>query len=248
MTVMTRSRAGAPVARNDVSIRAVRGRTVVLLDDTQVHARHLSALLEDEGATVRVFDDVVEAAMSLGLLGADAVVVSWRCSDQEIERVVEVVREVLSIPVLVALGPISRPAVDRAVLAGAVPVLDLAHQVEVLGRVLRETPTPDAEEVVQVGGLTVDRARHDVHLNGTALDLSVIELSILYRLATTADHVVDRHDLARTLWPQVACPENTLVAAVARVRRKLALVSASEAIETVRGVGYRLSSSRLRAA
>lgn len=90
-------------------------------------------------------------------------------------------------------------------------------------------------------GLMLDPAAHALLIGGREASLTPTEFRIVAALAATPAAVVRRSALVAAAWPDGAIVhDNTLDAYLARVRRKLRHLDAPQAIETVRGVGYRL--------
>jgi DNA-binding response OmpR family regulator len=117
-------------------------------------------------------------------------------------------------------------------------VAELMARIRVLLR--RSDTTPTASQ----SGLQLDPARHALSRDGETVPLSPTEFRLLAALLGRPGEVVRRRELLRAGWPDGAIVhENTLDQYIARVRRKLQQVGASDRVETVRGVGYRALSS-----
>lgn len=100
---------------------------------------------------------------------------------------------------------------------------------------------PDAE-LMTVGDLMLNRANNRIAYAGSEIELSPQEFRLLLCLAKEAGHIVEREQLLEALWDDVDfVDDNTLTVNVARVRRRLADLGLSDAIETKRGQGYRLA-------
>jgi two-component system response regulator MprA len=90
-------------------------------------------------------------------------------------------------------------------------------------------------------GLVLDPAGHSATYGDAEIPLTPTEFRLLATLAASPGGVVRRAALVAAGWPDGAVVhDNTLDAYVARIRRKLRDGGAPEAIETARGVGYRL--------
>jgi two-component system response regulator MprA len=90
-------------------------------------------------------------------------------------------------------------------------------------------------------GLRLDPVAYSVHVGDDAIALTPTEFRLLAALAARSGAVVRRATLVATGWPDGAVVhDNTLDAYVARIRRKLRASGAAAAIETARGIGYRL--------
>jgi DNA-binding response OmpR family regulator len=111
-------------------------------------------------------------------------------------------------------------------------------------RALLRRPPNGHGPLLTVGDVSVDTARHVATRAGVVLALTAREFSLLDYLARRAGHVVTRTDLIDHVWDgDYDGLSNVVDVHVANLRRKLAAAApgAGDPIETVRGVGYRLS-------
>jgi two-component system OmpR family response regulator len=91
------------------------------------------------------------------------------------------------------------------------------------------------------GGLTLDPTLHAIVHGETQVALTPTEFRLLAALAARPGEVVRRATLIAAGWPEGAIVhDNTLDAYLARIRRKLREVGATEVVHTMRGVGYAL--------
>lgn len=98
------------------------------------------------------------------------------------------------------------------------------------------------QEVAELKGLYWDRARNTLEWSGRRTDLTKNEFLLFDCLARRHGQVVSREELLERLWDDVEfVDDNTLNVNVARVRKKLEELGIKNAIDTVRGQGYRLS-------
>jgi DNA-binding response OmpR family regulator len=92
-----------------------------------------------------------------------------------------------------------------------------------------------------VHGLTLDVERLQLSLNEQTIELSLTEAKILDELMKKSERVVSRDRLLEKIWDdQAFVDDNTLNVYVTRVRKKLTLLGINDAIQTIRGQGYRL--------
>jgi len=90
-------------------------------------------------------------------------------------------------------------------------------------------------------GLLLDPAGHSAGYDGQEVSLTPTEFRLLAALAAQSGAIVRRATLVAAGWPDGAIVhDNTLDAYIARIRRKLRDIDSPDAIETARGVGYRL--------
>jgi DNA-binding response OmpR family regulator len=96
-------------------------------------------------------------------------------------------------------------------------------------------------QTVQAGPLTLDRGRREGRMGGVELGLTRLEFDILWLLAADPTRVHSRERILSAAWGADADPMTNVVDVyVARLRKKLDRPGAPR-IETVRGVGYRIS-------
>ncbi|HEX7898808.1 MAG TPA: response regulator transcription factor [Planctomycetota bacterium] len=98
----------------------------------------------------------------------------------------------------------------------------------------------NSPEVVRAGKLVVDASRRTVTASGKDVALTATEFNLLRALAERRGRVISREDLiSMARGDDVAVVDRTVDVHVAALRRKLGRLG--EMIETVRGVGYRMS-------
>jgi two-component system response regulator RegX3 len=116
--------------------------------------------------------------------------------------------------------------------------------------VLRRSPTADngepVGEVLEVGGLRLDPARHEVHLHGDQVPLPLKEFELLELLMGNAGRVLTRETLIDRIWgPHYVGDTKTLDVHVKRLRAKIEDDPGRPArITTIRGLGYKFEALR----
>jgi DNA-binding response OmpR family regulator len=115
---------------------------------------------------------------------------------------------------------------------------ELAARLRALSR--RSASPSRATSVLEVGPIRLDESSRRVTAGGREIDLSPREFSLLECLLRHPGQTLTRDQLLDQAWPfSVAVTPNAVDAYVHYLRTKLGDVGAR--IETVRGVGYRLS-------
>jgi len=100
-----------------------------------------------------------------------------------------------------------------------------------------------ADEVVRVGPIAIHFVARRAFWPGGEILLTAREFAILEELARAKGRVLPRSSLLLAIWGNDdAAASGSLEVLIARLRRKLAAAGAREAIRTMRGVGYALSS------
>lgn len=110
--------------------------------------------------------------------------------------------------------------------------------------VLRRRAPMASEAVVERGGLRLDPALRHVSHEGAECRLGPTEFKLLHYLMTHPEHVHSRAQLLDRVWGNhVFIEERTVDVHIKRLREALTPVQGAHLIETVRGVGYRLTVS-----
>jgi DNA-binding response OmpR family regulator len=99
-------------------------------------------------------------------------------------------------------------------------------------------------EVHELAGLYLDQDKFELEWQGKRVGLSQKEFRLISCLLKNNERVVSREALLEALWDDTDfVDDNTLSVNVTRVRRKLDELGIHQAIETIRGEGYRLHAS-----
>ena len=110
--------------------------------------------------------------------------------------------------------------------------------------VLRRRAPEMTDDMVQLGGLKLDPASHRVTGNGDPVDLGPTEFRLLHFLMTHAERVHSRTQLLDQVWgDHVFVEERTVDAHIRRLRKALEPARLDGLVQTVRGTGYRFSTS-----
>lgn len=113
---------------------------------------------------------------------------------------------------------------------------------ELLARVtaLARRVGPIVSPVMRVGDIEIDVPRHRVLRGGEAVDLTLKEFGVLQVLAEIPGRVVSAEELLERVWDENIDPfTNTVRVTLVGLRKKVG----HHRIETLRGVGYRLTES-----
>jgi len=159
----------------------------------------------------------------------------------------ERLRSISRIPILFLTARSQASDAVRGLAAGGDDWLTKPFETELLVAKVRAllrraySWAPDRPSLIERGGLVLDRERCEASREGVKARLTKHETILLARLLERDGRVVLREELMDALWSDEAfVDENTLNVNVARLRAALASLGASDAVETVRGLGYRL--------
>ena len=106
--------------------------------------------------------------------------------------------------------------------------------------VIRRRAPQLADELLEVGGLSLDPIAHRVKVHGRNLDLPPAEFRLLRFLMTHPERVYTRPQLLDEIWgDHVFIEERTVDVHIRRLREALEPSGHDRLVETVRGSGYR---------
>src|SRR5438552_1590076 len=105
--------------------------------------------------------------------------------------------------------------------------------------ILRRAEGPAEDESLSAGSIAIDPARHEVSVGGKRVNLTSLEFKLLRTLMQRRGRVQTRDRLLNDVWGyESVIDTRTVDTQVRRLRKKLG--KAYYAIESVRGLGYRL--------
>jgi two-component system OmpR family response regulator len=116
---------------------------------------------------------------------------------------------------------------------------ELAARVNALAR---RKPLHEAATQLSYGGIRLDLLRRKVSRDGRSIHLQPREFRLLEELMSECGKIVTRTMLLERVWNYHFDPQTNIVEThISRLRSKLNEGARSDAIETVRGVGYRMA-------
>jgi DNA-binding response OmpR family regulator len=215
-------------------------RILIAEDDPLIGSFVESGLRAAGFATLHVDDG--EEAQRLGLSDEfDLLILDMGLPEREGFQVLRELRaQGKRFPILVLTGRPERDVV-ACLEAGADDFMTKPfHFNELLARVqtrLRAAGTKPAE-ILTAGDVRLDLRTRRVSVGERTFDLTAREFSLLETLIRNADRVLSREQLLSHVWGYLAEPgANVVNVYVNSLRKKLG----ADVIETVRGVGYRVS-------
>jgi two-component system response regulator RegX3 len=223
---------------------------ILVVDDEQSYRDALSVALQREGFLVETAADGLEAIARF-----DATRPALVLLDVMLPKIsgVDVCRDIRSrsrVPIIMVTARNSEIDAVVGLEVGADDYVTKPFRLrELIARVraaLRRVPAaeddePDRPEVLDVGDVRLDAARHEVFVRGDSVPLPLKEFELLELLMSNAGRVLTRDILIDRIWgPNYFGDTKTLDVHIKRLRSKLEPDSARPTrIVTVRGVGYR---------
>jgi len=110
--------------------------------------------------------------------------------------------------------------------------------------VLRRRAPEMTDDMVKLGGLSLDPGSHRVTGKGQPIDLGPTEFRLLHFLMTHPERVHSRTQLLDQIWgDHVFVEERTVDVHIRRLRKALEPTNLDRLVQTVRGTGYRFSAA-----
>jgi two-component system response regulator RegX3 len=227
--------------------------TILVVDDEQSYRDALSVALQREGFLVETAADGAEAIARFDAARPALVLLDVMLPQMSGVDVCRELRSRSQVPIIMVTA---RNAEIDAVVGLEVGADDYVTKPfrlrELVARVraaLRRAPTDGGEspavDVIEVGDVRLDIARHEVFVQGGLVALPLKEFELLELLLLNAGRVLTRDVLIDRVWgPNYYGDTKTLDVHVKRLRAKIEPDPAHPVrLVTVRGVGYRYEKS-----
>jgi DNA-binding response OmpR family regulator len=216
---------------------------ILVVEDNERMSRFLVRALSEEGYVVDAVSDGATALAQLKTIPYDLVVLDWMLPEFDGLSVLRALRAGnLKLPVLMLTARSGVPERIAGLDAGADDYLTKPFDLsELLARVRALRRRADGvERVLRVKPLVLDLVQRTAAVDGRMLDLTPREFVLLAHLASSAGRAVSRSEILSKVWNMSFDPGSNVVDVhVRKLREKLG--TSADLIETVRGVGYRLS-------
>lgn len=217
---------------------------LVVDDDTRIRML-LHRFLRENGFRVTVAGDAADARRKLSGLEFDLIVLDVMMPGETGVQLTQSLRETRDVPILMLTALSETESRVTGLEAGADDYLpkpfDPRELVLRINNILRRggpAPTPKVEQIV-FGPYSFQIARRELRRGGETLKLTDREQAILAIFAERAGETIPRHEL---VGDDSEVGERTIDVQINRLRRKIERDPSNPVwLQTVRGVGYRLS-------
>ena len=217
---------------------------LVIDDDTRIRDL-LKRYLTEQGFRVTTAAEAAEARRKLTGLDFDLLIVDVMMPGESGISLTRSLREIKDVPILMLTALAEAEARVEGLEAGADDYLpkpfDPRELVLRVNNILRRggpPPTPKIEQVV-FGPYTFTIARRELKKGGDPVRLTDREREIMALFAERAGETIPRHEL---IAGETDVGERTIDVQINRLRRKIEVDPGNPVwLQTVRGIGYRLS-------
>ena len=220
---------------------------VLVVEDESAIAELISVNLRHHGMLAVLAADGNAAQAHIDEVLPDVILLDWMLPGQsglELARRWRADPRTKTTPILMLTARGDEPDKIAGLDAGADDYITKPFSTqELLARiraVLRRRAPEQASDVVSIGALKLDGSTHRVSFNEQGIKLGPTEFKLLNYLMHHAERVHSRSQLLDRVWgDHVFIEERTVDVHVKRLRE--ALGEAGSMVETVRGVGYRIT-------
>jgi two-component system, OmpR family, response regulator len=220
---------------------------LLLVEDEERLAAVLAEGLRHEGFAVDVINDGARAytRISLHRNDYDLVVLDLMLPGMSGLEICQKIREEgIMLPILVLTARAEEEQKVNLLLAGADDYLvkpfsfqELTARIQAILR----RPAEAKSTVLRAGDIELDSGKHTAMRGGELLKLTLKEFGLLEYFMRHPNEVVNREDLIAHLWDfNYESFSNVVDVHIKNLRRKLDQGRTPSALETVRGIGYRL--------
>ncbi len=216
--------------------------TVLIVEDDESIAEFLTVTLSGEGYRVVLARDGREAVERFELEKPDAVLLDMMLPRLSGLEVLRTLRRSSETPILIVSVKDSESDKVSTLELGADDYITKPFSPRELVARLRTNLRKRGGEVrVRLGEIEIDWQRADVYRSGVRIILTAREFEVLRVLYDHRERVLGRESLLEKVWGFDFEGEDRVVdTTIKRLRKKVG----PELVETVRGLGYRLSVGR----
>lgn len=219
---------------------------ILIVEDDLLLAESLKAWLVTELHRVDHVSDGLSAQEYLTTYDYDLVILDWQLPGKEGIDVCRDYRQSGGDAYIVMLTGMSQPVHKESGLdTGADDYVTKPFDSRELAariRALLRRPQAIAGNSITLGSLCLDNKSHQASVNGKALKLMPLEFALLEFMARHPSEVFSCEALLKRVWNADAeVGLESVYTCVTRLRRKLKATGFADLIETVHGVGYKLT-------
>ena len=223
--------------------------TVLIAEDEESFVDAITLGLRKEGFNVEIARDGREALDQFELVSPDVILLDVMLPKISGIDVCKTIRNTSQVPIIMVTARTSELDTVVGLEVGADDYVAKPFRMrELTARiraVLRRAPSSpqneDEEELLEIGEITLDTARHELRVKGAPVALPLKEFELLELLMSNPNRVMTRDMIIDRVWgPYHTSDTKTLAVHINRLRTKIEPDPANPTyISTVRGLGYR---------
>jgi two-component system, OmpR family, phosphate regulon response regulator PhoB len=223
--------------------------TILVVEDEPAIQELIAYACRTNGFEVRRSDSVRSAREAVSGELPDLVLLDWMLPDRpgiDFLRELRADERTRALPIIMLTAKGGEPDRVSGLDAGAddyvVKPFSPRELVSRIRAVFRRRAPELSGEALEYGPIRIDTARHEVVVDGQPVKIGLAEFKLLGFLLAHPDRVFTRAQLLDGVWgDHVFIEERTVDVHMLRLRKALAPFGVQHMVQTVRGLGYRLS-------
>jgi two-component system phosphate regulon response regulator PhoB len=223
--------------------------SILVVEDEPAIQELVSFSCSSSGFAVRRADSVDAARAAIRNELPDLVILDWMLPDRagiELLRDLRAEERTRQLPIIMLTARSAEADRVSGLDAGAddyvVKPFSPRELVSRVRAVFRRRAPQHSGEALDYGPLRIDPVRHEVAVDGKPIKMGLAEFRLLKFLIGHPERVFSRSQLLDSVWgDHVFIEERTVDVHVLRLRKALMVANAHRLVQTVRGLGYRLS-------
>jgi len=223
--------------------------SILVVEDEPAIQELVAYTCASNGYTVRRADSVFAGREAIGQQLPDLVLLDWMLPDRpgiELLKELRAGERTRALPVIMLTAKGSEAdrvvGLDTGADDYVVKPFSPRELVSRIRAVFRRRAPQYGGGSVDYGPLTIDQARHQILVEGKPVKMGMAEFKLLSYLANHPERVFSRTQLLDNVWgDHVFIEERTVDVHILRLRKALTPLNAQHLVQTVRGLGYRLS-------
>ena len=227
---------------------------VLVIDDDPTLRETLTMALEDANFNVTSFASAEDGLRWLSTNNANVLILDWvlpGMSGIELVQILRLKTHSDSLPIILLTGRSDEDDKLKSFEAGVddyiVKPFSIKELIARVKAVIRRCNRNDDSDFLRFADLVLDSDQRQLQIGDHRLDLTPIEYKLIEFLMHYPEKVHTRDDLLEEVWGRtVFIEERTIDVQIRRLRLRLAEHDRAELIQTVRGLGYRLSAPKIK--
>jgi two-component system phosphate regulon response regulator PhoB len=223
--------------------------SILVVEDEPAIQELVSFSCASSGYRVRRADSVRGAQEAIRHELPDLLILDWMLPDRpgiELLRELRSAERTRALPIILLTAKGAESDRVAGLDAGAddyvVKPFSPRELVSRVRAVFRRRAPQHSGEALAYGPLTIDPSRHEVLVDGKPVKMGLAEFKLLKFMVGHPERVFSRGQLLDNVWgDHVFIEERTVDVHVLRLRKALSTAGAQGLVQTVRGLGYRLS-------
>jgi len=225
---------------------------VLVVDDDPAIRETLQLSLEDANLDVTCLPSAEEALRWLLANEADLMILDWMLpgiSGIDLVQILRFKTNSESLPIILLTARNNEEDKLASFQVGVddyvIKPFSAKELVARIQAVMRRIPNQNRVDFLRIADLILDCDQRQLLIGEHRLDLTPVEYKLLEFLMRSPDKVHTRDELLEEVWGRtVYIEERTVDVQVRRLRLKLAKYNRAELVQTIRGLGYRLSATQ----